>query len=193
MVFIARDTSLSACFQPADRYLNLLSYWKQNECLNIRFANVWLQIKQMYVWAISTHLTLWVAVARHNFKWVNTYFFQCSALTLEPPNFLRLNFHPPEVVSCWRDPQLQVVENYTNLTKWRWMILKYCRLIYLQHVEKLVFNVLTKNKNKQIYSRPAIKGLICVCKVGNHPLNWYIPLWMVRTQYFLFYWRSCKK
>ena len=27
-----------------------------------------------------------------------------------------LNFHPPEVVSRWRDPQLQVSENYSDLT-----------------------------------------------------------------------------
>ena len=30
-----------------------------------------------------------------------------------------LNFHPLEVVSSWRDPQLQVSENYSDLTKWR--------------------------------------------------------------------------
>ena len=28
-----------------------------------------------------------------------------------------LNFHPLEVVSRWRDPQLQVSENYSYLTK----------------------------------------------------------------------------
>ena len=28
-----------------------------------------------------------------------------------------LNFHPLEVVSRWRDPQLQVSENYTDLKK----------------------------------------------------------------------------
>ena len=27
------------------------------------------------------------------------------------------NFHPLEVVSRWRDPQLQVSENYSDLTK----------------------------------------------------------------------------
>ena len=27
------------------------------------------------------------------------------------------NFHPPEVVSRCRDPQLKVSENYTDLTK----------------------------------------------------------------------------
>ena len=28
------------------------------------------------------------------------------------------NFHSLEVVSRWRDPQLQVSENYSDLTKW---------------------------------------------------------------------------
>ena len=39
-----------------------------------------------------------------------------------------LTFHPLEVVSRWRDPQLQVSENYLDLTKWRSAILKSCRL-----------------------------------------------------------------
>ena len=30
-----------------------------------------------------------------------------------------LNFHSLEVVSRWRDPQLQVSENYSDLTTWR--------------------------------------------------------------------------
>ena len=30
-----------------------------------------------------------------------------------------LNFNPLEVVSRWRDPQLQVSENYSDLTKWK--------------------------------------------------------------------------
>ena len=30
-----------------------------------------------------------------------------------------LNFHPLEVVSRWRETQLQVSENYSDLTKWR--------------------------------------------------------------------------
>ena len=37
-----------------------------------------------------------------------------------------LNFHPLEVVSRLRDPQLQVSENYSDLTKWRSTVFKYC-------------------------------------------------------------------
>ena len=40
-----------------------------------------------------------------------------------------LNFHPLEVVSRWRDPQLQVSENYSDLTKWRSTVFKYCWLM----------------------------------------------------------------
>ena len=40
-----------------------------------------------------------------------------------------LNFHPLEVVSRWRDPQLQVSENYSDLTKWRSTVFKYCSLM----------------------------------------------------------------
>ena len=40
-----------------------------------------------------------------------------------------LNFHPLEVVSRWRDPQLQVSKNYSDLTKWRSTVFKYCWLM----------------------------------------------------------------
>ena len=40
-----------------------------------------------------------------------------------------LNFHPLEVVSRWRDPQLQVSENYSDLTIWRSTVFKYCWLM----------------------------------------------------------------
>ena len=37
-----------------------------------------------------------------------------------------MNFHPLEVVSRWREPQLQVSENYSDLTKWKSTVFKYC-------------------------------------------------------------------
>ena len=40
-----------------------------------------------------------------------------------------LNFHPLEAVSRSRDPQLQVGENYSDLTKWRSSLFKSCRLM----------------------------------------------------------------
>ena len=40
--------------------------------------------------------------------------------------FSNLNFHPLEIVSRRRDPQLQVSENYSDLTKWRSTVFKCC-------------------------------------------------------------------
>ena len=42
-----------------------------------------------------------------------------------------LNFHPLELVSRWRDPQLQVSENYSDLTKWRSNIADWCPILSL--------------------------------------------------------------
>ena len=39
------------------------------------------------------------------------------------------NFHPVEVVSRCHDPELQVSENYSDLTKWGSTIFKSCSLI----------------------------------------------------------------
>ena len=38
-------------------------------------------------------------------------------LNLLTAKLFNFNFHPLEVVSRWRDPQLQVSENYSDLTK----------------------------------------------------------------------------
>ena len=40
--------------------------------------------------------------------------------------YIWLIFHPLEVVSRWRDPQLQVGENYSDLSNLRRIILKSC-------------------------------------------------------------------
>ena len=37
-----------------------------------------------------------------------------------------LDFHLLEIVSRRRDPQLQVSENHSDLTKWRSTVFKYC-------------------------------------------------------------------
>ena len=50
-----------------------------------------------------------------------------------------LNFHPLEIVSRWRDPQLQVSENYSDLTKWRSSVFKYCW--FMSH---FIFNMLKR-------------------------------------------------
>ena len=45
------------------------SIFSGNKMCVLRLVNTWSQIKQKGV--IFTHLKLWVAVASHNFKWVN--------------------------------------------------------------------------------------------------------------------------
>ena len=63
-----------------------------------------------------------------------------------------LNFHPLEVVSRWRDPQLQVSENYSDLTKWGSTLFKSCWLMshFIFIIFNVVFNVLIKNKKPNI-------------------------------------------
>ena len=70
-----------------------------------------------------------------------------------PAKLFNLNFHPPEVVSRWRDPQLQVSENYSDLAKWRSTVFKYFRLMsHFSFVTCLkgVFNVLIKKEKPNI-------------------------------------------
>ena len=59
----------------------------------------------------------------------NPLFFMVYKTTFRRVNPLtaklfNLNFHPLEVLSRLRDPQLQVSENYSELTKWRLTLFK---------------------------------------------------------------------
>ena len=61
-----------------------------------------------------------------------------------------LNFHPLEVVSRWRDPQLQVSENYSALTRWRSTLFKSCWLMsHFKNIFKMWY--LIKNENPNIF------------------------------------------
>ena len=60
-------------------------------------------------------------------------YFKPNPLTAK---LFNLNFHPLEVVSRWRDPQLQVSENYLDLTKWRSTLFKSCWLIFIFNMFK---------------------------------------------------------
>ena len=51
-------------------------------------------------------------------------------------HYRALNFYLLEVVSRWRDPQLQVSENYSDLTKWRSTLFKSCWLM-----SHFIFNI----------------------------------------------------
>ena len=61
-----------------------------------------------------------------------TFFYCATWLASFNPltaKLFNLNFHPLKVVSRWRDPQLQVSENYSDLTIWRSTFFKYCWLM----------------------------------------------------------------
>ena len=80
----------------------------------------------------------------------------CSEKTFNPltAKLFNLNFHPLEVVSRWRDPQLQVSLNYSDLTKWRSTVFKKLLIdvpFSLYHVQKVVHNVLIKKENTNIW------------------------------------------
>ena len=87
---------------------------------------------------------------------VNPHDVRVNPLTAKLINF---NFHSLEVVSRWRDPQLQVSENYSDLTKWRSTLFKSCWLMshfILNMYTKYIYlkcgtyNVLIKNENPNI-------------------------------------------
>ena len=63
------------------------------------------------------------------FKKPNLHTMLVQPLNPLTAKLFNLNFHPLEVVSRWRDPQLQVSENYSDLTKWRSTVFKYCWLM----------------------------------------------------------------
>ena len=65
--------------------------------------------------------------------------------------FINWNFHPLEVVSRWRDPQLQVSENYSDLTKWRSAVTRCCWLMSPFIFHMLVLNFLAKTLKNECY------------------------------------------
>ena len=68
-----------------------------------------------------------------------------SSLNPLTAKLFNLNFHPLEVVSRWRDPQLQVSENHSDLTKWTSTLFKSCWLM-----SNFIFCVVIKNENPNI-------------------------------------------
>ena len=63
----------------------------------------------------------------------NPFYQQTNPLTAKLSN---LNFHSLEVVNRVSDPQLQVSENYSDLTKWRSTLLNSCWLM-----SHFIFNI----------------------------------------------------
>ena len=85
-----------------------------------------------------------------------------------------LYFHPLEVVSRWRDPQLQVSENYSDLTKWRSSVFKYCWLMshFIFNMFKRWYIMCLYKIKTLIYAAPAVKGLSQHCDGSGNSPGW---------------------
>ena len=94
------------------------------------------------------------------YKYMYMYLYlnnQCILSVLFNPltaKLFNMNFHPLEIVSRWRDPQLQVGENYSDLTKWRSTVFKiadWCHILSLTCLKG--GTVCANNKWKAEYMR----------------------------------------
>ena len=93
--------------------------------------------------------------------------------------FIR-NFHSLEAVSRWRDPQLQVSENHSDLTKLRSTLFKSFHIMALTCLKGGTECDNNKVKNG-IYSAPAVKELRSCILINYFPRITYEPEW----------WRPC--
>ena len=109
-----------------------------------------------------------------------------------------LNFHPLEVVSHWRDPQLQVSENYSDLTKWRSTLFKSCWLVphFFLTIFKMWYLMCWEKMKTRIYVAPAVKGLsaqhctnaiqmFCVCCDQLYIQHWEKTLLIICTYVYM--------
>ena len=99
----------------------------------------------------ENHWFVWSKWSRHNVtphcEWSIQIRLCVNPLTAK---LFNPNFNPLEVVSRWRDSQLQVSENYSNFSKWRLTVFKYWRHILSLTCLKGGTYVLIKNENTNI-------------------------------------------
>ena len=79
------------------------------------------------------------------YNWISVVFNHVNSVTAI---LFTWNFHPHEVVSRWRDPQLQVNENYSDFTRWRSTMLRSWSHV-LSFTCLKADNVLIKNQQKK--------------------------------------------
>ena len=111
-----------------------------------------------------------------------------------------LNFHPLEVVSRCRDPQLQVSENYSDLTKWGPTIFKSCWLMsdFIFTIFKMWYLMYLIIKIKtQMYAAPAVKGLASSAQklyfffiTIFHPFGRICCALVAINDFYIFIWRA---
>ena len=131
-------------------YSGITSLWYILCYLNIFLnLNKWSCSAINYITCRSTHIygAYVVVLQRFHVKFsscnIPTNIYVCILLSIwwnmiNPltAELFNLNFHPLEVVSRWRDPQLQVSENYSHLTNWRSTLFKSCWLM-----SHFIFNI----------------------------------------------------
>ena len=112
-----RYSALKYANPPASPRMQLMMMLQPLRCLTwqVRFLAKWINELfpfQLFLYVFFCH------VLSEGFVWT-----VINPLTAK---LFSLNFHPLEVVLRWRDPQLQVSENCSDLTKWRSTVFKYC-------------------------------------------------------------------
>ena len=100
--------------------------------LNLDRVNVCVETRSPLFTTIVVLIRL-ISRPNHCYQWLLGMKCVLNPLTAK---WFNLNFHPLEVVSRWRYPQLQVSENYSDLTKWSSTLFKSCWL--MSHFKMLV-------------------------------------------------------
>ena len=103
-------------------------------------------IRQSHFWARPTSCSIDLGFGRPDklvcFCWIDffaaVYHFVMWQIYIGfnplAAKWFNLNFHSLEVVTHWRDPQLHVSENYSDLTKWR-SIADWCHILSLTYLK----------------------------------------------------------
>ena len=104
-------------FKMAAIFLSAID-WHKARRMSLKVAQIKLKM--------AAARTLIICRCKHDIVFFLKLIHRFNPFTAKLINF---NFHPLEVVSRWRDPQLQVSKNYSHLTKWRSTLFKSCWLM----------------------------------------------------------------
>ena len=118
--FNAGPTSMALAQHLANVSLTFCVYWGQTTVYALCTLYSRHSSRMTYAWSDVFHNT---------HQCLYYYFVRLIVINMVNPltaKLFNLNFHSLEVVSRWRDPQLQVSENSSDFTKWRSTVIKYC-------------------------------------------------------------------
>ena len=116
------------------RWLKFWRLWRSVPILYqlVVYSHLAFRRRRVYIVIIVLSCPFLRVISLHNQQItnVNSLMAQSSFNPLTAKLF-NLNFHSLEVVSRWRDPQLQVSENHSDLTKWRPYTPSTCRTVMM--------------------------------------------------------------